>query len=78
MRSAVRPDIILRLAERAETRGYRFYLYGGAPEVLERMKQKSAQPLSLAAYRWRALATVPPSVRGGGQGDLRRDQRTRP
>lgn len=32
------PDIALHLAERSREKGYTFYLYGGAPEVLEQMK----------------------------------------
>ncbi len=32
------PDIVLHLAERARDKGYTFYLYGGAPDVLEKMK----------------------------------------
>jgi N-acetylglucosaminyldiphosphoundecaprenol N-acetyl-beta-D-mannosaminyltransferase len=31
------PDILLQLAQRAEQTGYTFYLYGGAPDVLENM-----------------------------------------
>src|SRR5450759_1936504 len=33
------PDIALHLAERSRETGYTFYLYGGAPEVLERMQE---------------------------------------
>ncbi|MFH0903337.1 MAG: WecB/TagA/CpsF family glycosyltransferase [Pseudomonadota bacterium] len=33
------PDIVEQLAKRAETKDYAFYLYGGAPEVLEGMKE---------------------------------------
>ncbi len=33
------PDILLQLAARAKQTGNTFYLYGGAPEVVERMKQ---------------------------------------
>lgn len=32
------PDIALYLAERSKEKGYTFYLYGGAPEVLEQMR----------------------------------------
>lgn len=32
------PDIALYLAERSKEKGYTFYLYGGAPDVLERMQ----------------------------------------
>jgi len=32
------PDILLQLAGRAKETGYTFYLYGGAPEVVEKMK----------------------------------------
>lgn len=32
------PDTILALAEHAKTTNYTFYLYGGAPEVCEKMK----------------------------------------
>jgi len=32
------PDITLYLAERSREKGYTFYLYGGAPDVLEVMK----------------------------------------
>lgn len=33
------PDIVLQIAQRAKTRDYSFYLYGGAPEVVQQMKQ---------------------------------------
>ncbi len=33
------PDIALHLARRSIDKGYTFYLYGGAPEVLERMRR---------------------------------------
>lgn len=33
------PDIVHQIAGRAKIRDYTFYLYGGAPEVVERMKQ---------------------------------------
>ena len=33
------PDTILQLAEHAKTRNYTFYLYGGAPDVCEKMKE---------------------------------------
>lgn len=33
------PDVVLRLAAEAETRGWRFYLYGGAPEVTPKMAE---------------------------------------
>lgn len=33
------PDIALYLADRAKEKGYTFYLYGGAPEVLEQMQK---------------------------------------
>ena len=32
------PDTILKLAERSKKTGYRFYLYGGAPDVTVKMK----------------------------------------
>lgn len=32
------PDTILKLAEHAKTTNYTFYLYGGAPDVCEKMK----------------------------------------
>jgi N-acetylglucosaminyldiphosphoundecaprenol N-acetyl-beta-D-mannosaminyltransferase len=31
------PDVVAQLAERARENGYTFYLYGGSPEVLQRM-----------------------------------------
>lgn len=33
------PDIALHLAERSRDTGYTFYLYGGAPEVLDKMRE---------------------------------------
>jgi N-acetylglucosaminyldiphosphoundecaprenol N-acetyl-beta-D-mannosaminyltransferase len=33
------PDIALELAERAKERGYSFYLYGAAPDVLAKMEE---------------------------------------
>lgn len=33
------PDIALHLAECSKEKGYTFYLYGGAPDVLERMQE---------------------------------------
>jgi N-acetylglucosaminyldiphosphoundecaprenol N-acetyl-beta-D-mannosaminyltransferase len=33
------PDILLQLAARAKETGYTFYLYGGAPDVVKKMKQ---------------------------------------
>jgi N-acetylglucosaminyldiphosphoundecaprenol N-acetyl-beta-D-mannosaminyltransferase len=33
------PDIVLQIAQRAEKKGYSFYLYGGAPEVVIQMKR---------------------------------------
>ncbi len=33
-------SIVLKLAEKASTRQYSFYLYGGHPDVLEQMKKK--------------------------------------
>lgn len=32
------PDIVLELAKRSKVKGYTFYLYGGAPDVVENMK----------------------------------------
>jgi len=33
------PDVIVGLAERSRERGYTFYVYGGAPNVLESMRK---------------------------------------
>ncbi len=33
------PDIALELAQRAKDRGYTFYLYGGAPDVVTKMRE---------------------------------------
>ena len=33
------PDIVLQIAQYAKSRNYSFYLYGGSPEVVLRMKQ---------------------------------------
>lgn len=33
------PDIVLQIAQRAKTKDYSFYLYGGAPDVVIQMKQ---------------------------------------
>ncbi len=33
------PDVALYLAKRAEEKGYTFYFYGGAPDVLDNMKK---------------------------------------
>lgn len=49
------PDIILRLAERAQDRGHTFYLYGGTPQVLEGMKSNlAAQFPRLRFVGWRS------------------------
>ncbi len=37
------PDILLQLAQRAEHTGYTFFLYGGAPDVVENMKKNLEQ-----------------------------------
>jgi N-acetylglucosaminyldiphosphoundecaprenol N-acetyl-beta-D-mannosaminyltransferase len=36
-------DIVLHLAERSRETGHTFYLYGGAPDVLERMQEQLRQ-----------------------------------